>query len=415
MTSTDANHTDGVRAGCSRRRRHTLVSVVATAGLLLLADEAPAQQVTQRGFADVRGVYYPQTNGPDDSHGGVDGLLRYEPAWEPVSWLRIAGAFDARADTRGLVERSWDVDWRDRGLERPALSVRRLQGSVRRGGLVVDLGKQFIRWGKTDILNPTDRFAPRDYLEVTDTELLGVTAARASYERGANTLDVAWVPTFTPSRIPLLNGRWAGLPPEAASFEVVDSGARLPGGSQLGLRWNRVASGYEFSLCVYDGFNTLPLIDARPVAPETIDLTRVYPALTMAGGDLALPLAWFTFKGEAAYFRGDPDAAEPNSDDYVLYVLQLERLIGEWSLVGGYAGEHVITARSSLEFAPDRGLTRAFVGRVGYTIDTNRNVAAEVVARQNGDGTWLKLEVLAGFGPALAHDGDGVAHPGRAG
>jgi hypothetical protein len=190
----------------------------------------------------------------------------------------------------------------------------------------------------------------------------------------------------------LLNGRWAVLPPEVASLEVIDEGARLPGGSQIGLRWTRVASGYELSLCIYDGFNTLPLIDARSLTSGTIALTRVYPALTMAGGDLALPLAWFTFKSEAAYFRGDPDAADPRSDDYVLYVLQLERLIGEWSIVGGYAGEHVITARSSLDFAPDRGLTRAFVGRVGYTLDTNRSFAAEVVARQNGDGTWLKLE-----------------------
>ena len=68
------------------------------------AASAVAQQVTQRGFADVRGVVYPQTDGPDESHGGVDALFRYEPAWEPRPWLRVAGAFDARTDTRGQVE-----------------------------------------------------------------------------------------------------------------------------------------------------------------------------------------------------------------------------------------------------------------------------------------------------------------------
>ena len=30
----------------------------------------------------------------------------------------------------------------------------------------MEAGKQLIRWGKTDILNPTDRFAPRDFLTV---------------------------------------------------------------------------------------------------------------------------------------------------------------------------------------------------------------------------------------------------------
>jgi hypothetical protein len=356
------------------------------------ASLAEAQQLTQRGFIDVRGVFYPQTNGPDDGHGGVDGLARYEPAWEARSWLRFAGAFDARADSRGLTDREWDVDWEDRGLKRPSLSVRRLQATLSHGGLAIDLGKQFIRWGRTDLLNPTDRFAPRDYLEVTDTEFLGVTAARVNFERGEDTLDLIWVPRFTPSRAPLLNSRWAVLPPETTGLEVVDRGASLPGGSQYGVRWNRVASGYEFSLCFYDGFNNLPLVDARLEAPDAVTVTRVYPAQTVAGGDFAVPAPWFTVKGEAAYFRGDEDGAAPQSDDYILYVVQIERFIGEWSLVGGYSGEEVVTRRSALDFAPDRGLTRAIVGRVGYTIDTNRRVAVEVAARQNGDGTWVKGE-----------------------
>ena len=60
--------------------------------------------------------------------------------------------------------------------------------------LPLDLGKQFIRWGKADILNPTDRFAPRDFLEVTDDEFLAVIGARGQYERGAHSIDVVWVP-----------------------------------------------------------------------------------------------------------------------------------------------------------------------------------------------------------------------------
>jgi hypothetical protein len=366
----------------------TLVAAVVGCG----AGRAGAQHLTQRGFVDVRGIYYPQTSGPDDGHGGVDALARYEPAWEIRPWLRVAGTLDARADSRGLTDREWDLDWQDRGLKRPSLSARRLQATLSRGGLTLDLGKQFIRWGKTDILNPTDRLAPRDFLEVTDSEFLGVTAARLVYERGPDTLDLVWVPLFTPSRAPLLDSRWVVLPPETSGVMLVDLGAALPGGSQYGVRWNRIASGYEFSLCFYDGFNHLPLIDAGLQAPGVAALTRVHPAQIVIGGDLAVPVPWFTLKGEAAYFRGDEDGAEPRSDDYILYVVQLERFIGEWSLVGGYSGEEVLTRRSALAFAPDRGLTRAIVGRVGYTIDTNRSVAVEAAVRQNGDGTWLKGE-----------------------
>jgi hypothetical protein len=380
----------GRRTGC-----RTLAFLAALARGVACVE---AQELTHRGFIDGRAVYYPQTNGSDDEHGGVDGLARYEPAWTPAPWLRFAGAVDARADTRGLVDGDWDLDWRDRGAKRPSLSIRRLQAALNQGGVTIDLGKQFIRWGKTDILNPTDRFAPRDFLEVTDTEFLGVTAARVNFERGPDTVDVVWVPYFTPSRTPLLGSRWAVLPPETSGLSIVDDGAELPGGSQYGIRWNRVESGYELSLCFFDGFNHLPLIDARLTTPDTLNLTRVYPSVIMIGGDLAVPLAWFTLKSEAAYFRGDNDAPEPRTDDYILYVVQLERFIGEWSLVGGYSGESVVTERSALDFAPDRGLTKAIVGRAGYTIDTNRSVAVEIAARQNGDGTWLKAEYSQAIG-----------------
>jgi hypothetical protein len=45
-----------------------------------------------------------------------------------------------------------------------------------------------------------------------------------------------------------------------------------------------------------------------------------------------------------------------------------------------------------LTFAPDRGLTRAIVGRASYTVDVNRSVAFEAAVRQNGDGEYLKVE-----------------------
>jgi hypothetical protein len=73
-------------------------------------------------------------------------------------------------------------------------------------------------------------------------------------------------------------------------------------------------------------------------------------------------------------------------------VVQLERQTGEWVLVGGYAGEAVTARRVSFTFAPDRGLTRAFVVRALYTIDTNRTIAMEGAGRQDGNGAYARLE-----------------------
>ena len=96
----------------------------------------------------------------------------------------------------------------------PLSRLRRLSATIHRGKITAEIGRQLIRWGKTDILNPTDRFAPKDYLSsVVDTDFLGVTAARVTYESGGDTVDLIWQPWFTPSRTPLLNQRWTALPP----------------------------------------------------------------------------------------------------------------------------------------------------------------------------------------------------------
>ena len=145
----------------------------------------------------------------------------------------------------------------------------------------------------------------------------------------------------------------------------------------------------EYAVAFFDGFNNQPNIEVVPtLRDDGLTLVPSYPSLRSYGGDAAVPTPWFTVKAEAAYFT----STTPQTDEYVLYVVQLERQSGEWAFVGGYAGEHVTEHRALLTFAPDRGLTRAIVGRAAYTIDVNRSVAFEGAVRQNGDGAYLKAE-----------------------
>lgn len=357
------------------------------------------QGFTQRGFLDLRPAFYPDTAPNDASHTIGEALFRYSASWEARSWLKLNGEVEARSDTHRQSERTWHLDTQDRGLLRPAFSIRRGSATLHGGGWTIELGKQFVRWGKTDILNPTDRFAPRDYLAVFDNDdFLGVTGARATWEHGGDTLD-AVVTRFTPSRTPLLNQRWTVLPDNAPP--VVDLGSRFPGGAQAGVRWNHLGQGYEASLSFFDGHNHLPLIDAFAIARKgsglAAGLQRYYARMRMYGGDAAIPLRWLTLKTEAAYFT----SATRIADEYVLYVVQLERQAGEWFFTGGYAGQAVTNRRSIFDFAPDRGLTRAFVAHAGYTIDPSSNVAVESAIRQNGKGGWAKLEYSRLFGQHL--------------
>jgi hypothetical protein len=361
--------------------------------LPLLPSTLLAQVVSHRGFIQARSVLYPQEAPGDDRQVLVEGLVRYEPTVRMAPWLRAFGGIDLRTDSWDQTDGEWQPDIRDRGVLRPTVSIRRLSANINRGGLNLDLGKQFIRWGKTDILVPTDRFAPRDFIEVTNDEFLAVTGVRLVYEASRHTFDVVWIPWFTPSRAPLPGSRWFPVP-DIPDLPPLTTTADFPEGPQLGIRWSVVSDRYEFSLAMYDGFNHLPTVvpEVRD-EPLRVELLRLYPDMTMYGGDIVIPLPWLTIKGEAGYFR-NPDQ---RTDEYVLYVVQVERQAGEWVLVGGYAGEAVTEQRTSITFAPDRGLTHAFVGRAAYTLDPNRSIAFDGVQRDNGDGTWLRVEYSQAF------------------
>jgi len=353
--------------------------------LVVVPRLAAAQAITQRGFVDAALTWFPQDASNDRVNAIGDLLVREEVFIKPSPWLQFAAGADIRANTHGQVDAVASID--DRDFKRPALSVRRLSATLSHGRFSLDAGKQFIRWGKTDILTPTDRFAPRDFLNVINTEFLPVTGVRGSVRAGDENIEAVWVPVFTPSRIPLVGQRWTVVPAGAPSIVLV--APQLPSGPQTGMRWNHTGARVEYALAFFDGFNYLPDVEVLPsLVPGQLVITTRYPSLRSYGGDVAVPTPWFTLKAEAAYFT----STTPRTDEYVLYVIQIERQTGEWSFVGGYAGDHVTTRQAPAPFAPDRGLTRALIGRASYTLDVNRSVAVETAIRQNGAGGYLKAE-----------------------
>lgn len=360
--------------------------------LLLWASAAGAQSASYNGFIEGRAFGFPQTTANDTTRVIGDALFRNETVLKPTDWFQLVAGLDLRANSHDQVEDEWRLDFDDRGVRRPRAAVRRLAASVSARGFTLDVGKQFIRWGRADVIYPTDRFAPRDYLNVIDPDLLPVIGARAAIQAGSETFEVIWVPRLTPSRLPLLDQRWAAIPVEAAALSVTDGGSDLPRGAQLGGRWRHTGSRLETALSIFDGFNHLPEIDVRtrvnPGGPGGIDIVRVYPEIRMLGADVAIPTDRLTLKAEIASVT----SSSATGDDYVLYVLEIERQAGEWLLDVGYAGEVVRESRAPLVFAPDRNMARSIIGRASYTVDPRRTVVIEGAARQSGDGFYGKLE-----------------------
>lgn len=363
--------------------------------ILLAAAACHGQKFTQRGYLETNLFAYPRAVRGDSGKAVGEAVLNYESTYNLTPWLRLNGAIEGRTDTHRQVERTWDVSVWDRERLRPAFAVPKWGATISKGKLTLDLGRQVIRWGKADILNPTDRFAPRDYVNVVQTRYLGVTGGRLTYGGQSDSIDLVFIPRFTPSRTPILGQRWVvlqGIPPTTT---VRDGPTKFAPGPQYGARWNHISKLAEFSFSFYEGYNHLPLIDPQLRSrPIRLELTRYFPRMRMYGADAAVPLRYFTVKAEAAYFGSSTTTA----DEYVIYVVQAERQTGEWLFVGGYAGEHVTNRRSEFLFAPDRGLTRTFLGRAGYTIDTNRSFALEAAVRQDGMGSWVRFEYSHAFG-----------------
>ena len=109
---------------------------------------------------------FPQTAPNDSGHvverhaAALGGVLQ-----SCADWLKISGAFDAGTDSHRQVDRGFHLDVDDRSIAAPAFSLRRLSATIHKGKVTAEIGRQFIRWGKTDILTPTDRFAPQGLFE----------------------------------------------------------------------------------------------------------------------------------------------------------------------------------------------------------------------------------------------------------
>ena len=369
-------------------------ALAATAALVLWCSGAEAQTLSHRGFIDGQGVFFPQEAVNDSTRVVGDMLVREELVVRPARWVEFAAGLDLRANSHDQVESRWRVDFEDRGILRPRAAIRRLAATLTAGRLTLDVGKQFIRWARADIINPLDRFAPRDFLNVIQSEFVAVTGVRPSVQVGSETFEAVWVPQLTPSRMPLLDQRWTALPPEAAAISIRDAGSRFPNRAQVGGRWRHTGGRFEAGLAYFDGSNHLPHIDVRPTDVVTeVEVTRVFPRLRTYGAEFALPTQWITIKAEAGYFVSSTDAG-----NYGIYVIEIERQAGEWMLTGGYAGDANGSAVEPLAFDPDRALAPAIVGRAAYTVDPRRTITVEGAARRNGDGQYVKADYSHAIG-----------------
>ena len=176
----------------------------------------------------------------------------------------------------------------------------------------IRLGKQFIFWGTTDWINPTDNINPWDFVNIAaeiEDYRIAVTAAKAAFYIGENwVLEGVWIPRFSPHKIPLTFPDSLGpFPAESRQpllpeNKLTNSEAAFRAASQL---WN-----IDFSFSYYRGFDKSPSVLITPeydhnFLPVRFVFEPRYFPMHVFGMDFVTTFNKFSVKGEGAYFLTD--------------------------------------------------------------------------------------------------------------
>jgi hypothetical protein len=363
--------------------------------------EAFAQKTWEYGgFLEQNGRFYYRRPNPSDTHAQGSAHLQFWTRAGVTDRLSWRGTWDFRLDTHLDVDRHRWLDLSQRGLRQPAGSVNEFYFDARLHHLDLRLGKQTIRWGRADGFNPTDNLLPYDYLDTFSEERIAVPALKADAYWRDSRFEVAWVPFFTPTRLPLLNQRWFPRLPGSGTFSPApgespvevdltyrDGGRDIPprtlGNGQLGIRWNQLVPRAEFSLSYFDGFDDIaffrPLaaLSAFPQPNLIVTLNREYYRVRVMGADLASELGPFGVRGEVAYF----DQTDPNNRDHLLFVVGLDRSWGDWFAIIQYAGQKLPGGSAPAALFPDLGMRSTMLVRIERNLGPSRSLELQGAVR----------------------------------
>lgn len=274
----------------------------------------------------------PEARAGDIERPTVDGSLR-------LGWFGSSRDLNDRNDLGMLAgelsvkQRIGDnqrVELKVRALAEDAFGERRtrvdwLQATWFLRGENVDLriGRQKIRWGKADGINPTDFFTPIDYtlpLPLEEDRYEAVPAIRTDvHVDDDNSLSLVAVNGFSPTRVP-----W----PRPSPIAVRDD---EPSGWQVGARWLRTGERLDWSVSAFHGRSTLPSLHAEPLASGPA-LVRHYPRVDALGADLARNFGTVGFRAEAAYYRRRADDGRQSAASGYMLVAGIDRSVDNWNI-----------------------------------------------------------------------------------
>lgn len=247
----------------------------------------------------------------DNRHVRNEGILEVEWRRKLAEWSDLHLIGRARSDDDEFAD-GVHFQIRETTKRRSILDLKEGKLRLHWDWFEASFGKQIFAWGTADAVNPTDNLNPYDFLDIIDRQKIGVYSAASVVTLGPLTHTFVVVPTFTPSRDPLLRSRWAPRLPTnlVAIIDDRELPERGPDEMQYATRLRATIAGVDLSISYYDGFENTPVIresfvNVNPVAvlPPVIvpRFTPVYTRMKVPGFDFSTTVKKLEIHGEGAF------------------------------------------------------------------------------------------------------------------
>ncbi len=232
-------------------------------------------------------------------------------------------------------------DYQNKDLE---IGLREAYIDIFFNSMDIRIGKQQIIWGKADGVFITDVVSPKDLREFLLPEFdeirMGITAVKVDYYIGDSTLELVWVPVFSPTMMPDDDSIWnpgfdLPIQPEF-DYSKKEVGESLKN-SEVFFKYSTTSSAIDLEFMagyMWDDdptMHTVKNIDPVTMQPASITVIPQHHRLGLVGGSFSTTLGSYVIRGEGAYYFGkyflseDPMVEEAVVEkDYIQYLLGVD-------------------------------------------------------------------------------------------
>lgn len=221
------------------------------------------------------------------------------------------------------------------------------------------LGRQILRWGKTDQVSPLDNLNPQDMREFVLPDLEERKTpdwmGRLRIFPGQVTLEGVFIPFATENDFDFTGTTWALLGPESTRLRIQESepGKGLDDAG-WGLRAGTTVDGWDLAASFLHITEKNPHLRLDPFNPNGPTLHAEYRRQNILGLEFETTLDKFGLRGEAAYFDAQSLPTEDLDSErmpVLHYVLGLD-YIGEadWYANIQFSHQHIFEYESEILF-----------------------------------------------------------------